>query len=302
MRGMTNNSSNINPNSSVSPNNSATPASSSSPSPSEPSPLRPRVLSIAGTDPTGGAGAQADLKSIMAAGGYGMSVITALVAQNTQGVREIHTPPLDFLRAQLDSVFDDVTVDTVKIGMLGDTETIQTIRDYLQNHQVTTVLDPVAVASSGDRLLTADAEDALRDFAAASSVVTPNLPELALLAKTELATSEQQAVDIAAKWAQETDTTVIVKLGHLDGPEAGNIAVSPAGKTHKVSSPRVETKNTHGTGCSLSSALATRLGAGDSLEDALDWSTKWLNEAIANADRLLVGKGHGPVDHSVRLF
>lgn len=296
MRGMTNNSPNINP------NNSATPASSSNPGPGDPSPLRPRVLSIAGTDPTGGAGAQADLKSIMAAGGYGMSVITALVAQNTQGVREIHTPPLDFLRAQLDSVFDDVTVDSVKIGMLGDTETIQTIRDYLQNHQVTTVLDPVAVASSGDRLLTADAEDALRDFAAASSVVTPNLPELALLTKTDLATSEQEAVDIAAKWAQETDTTVIVKLGHLAGPEAGNIAVSPAGKTHKVSSPRVETKNTHGTGCSLSSALATRLGAGDSLEDALDWSTKWLNEAIANADRLLVGKGHGPVDHSVRLF
>ena len=284
---MTNNSPDINPSNS---------------SPSEPSPLRPRVLSIAGTDPTGGAGAQADLKSIMAAGGYGMSVITALVAQNTQGVREIHTPPLDFLRAQLDSVFDDVTVDAVKIGMLGGTETIQTIRDYLQNHQVTTVLDPVAVASSGDRLLTADAEDALRDFAAASSVVTPNLPELALLTKTELATSEQQAVEIAAKWARETDTTVIVKSGHLDGPEAGNIAVSPAGKTHKVSSPRVETKNTHGTGCSLSSALATRLGAGDSLEDALDWSTKWLNEAIANADRLLVGKGHGPVDHSVRLF
>lgn len=284
---MTNNSPDINP---------------SNPNPSNPSPLRPRVLSIAGTDPTGGAGAQADLKSIMAAGGYGMSVITALVAQNTQGVREIHTPPLDFLRAQLDSVFDDVTVDAVKIGMLGDTEAIQTIRDYLQKHQVTTVLDPVAVASSGDRLLTADAEDALRDFAAASSVVTPNLPELALLTKTDLATSEQEAVDIAAKWAQETDTTVIVKLGHLAGPEAGNIAVSPAGKTHKVSSPRVETKNTHGTGCSLSSALATRLGAGDSLEDALDWSTKWLNEAIANADRLLVGKGHGPVDHSVRLF
>lgn len=265
-------------------------------------PLRPRVLSIAGTDPTGGAGAQADLKSIMAAGGYGMSVITALVAQNTQGVREIHTPPLDFLRAQLDSVFDDVTVDAVKIGMLGDTQTIQTVRDYLQNHQVTTVLDPVAVASSGDRLLTADAEDALRDFAAASSVVTPNLPELALLTKTDIASSEQDAVDIAAKWAQETDTTVIVKLGHLAGPEAGNIAVSPNGQTHKVSSPRVETKNTHGTGCSLSSALATRLGAGDSLEDALEWSTKWLNEAIANADKLLVGQGHGPVDHSVRLF
>ena len=278
--------SNINPNTNSNPNQ----------------PLRPRVLSIAGTDPTGGAGAQADLKSIMAAGGYGMSVITALVAQNTQGVREIHTPPLDFLRAQLDSVFDDVTVDAVKIGMLGDTQTIQTVRDYLQNLQVTTVLDPVAVASSGDRLLTADAEDALRDFAAASSVVTPNLPELALLTKTDIASSEQDAVDIAAKWARETDTTVIVKLGHLAGPEAGNIAVSPNGQTHKVSSPRVETKNTHGTGCSLSSALATRLGAGDSLEDALEWSTKWLNEAIANADKLLVGQGHGPVDHSVRLF
>lgn len=284
----TNNStnSNINPNPNINPSQ----------------PLRPRVLSIAGTDPTGGAGAQADLKSIMAAGGYGMSVITALVAQNTQGVREIHTPPLDFLRAQLDSVFDDVTVDAVKIGMLGDTQTIQTVRDYLQNHQVTTVLDPVAVASSGDRLLTADAEDALRDFAAASSVVTPNLPELALLTKTDIASSEQDAVDIAAKWALETDTTVIVKLGHLAGPEAGNIAVAPNGQTHKVSSPRVETKNTHGTGCSLSSALATRLGAGDSLEDALEWSTKWLNEAIANADKLLVGQGHGPVDHSVRLF
>ena len=267
-----------------------------------PSPLRPRVLSIAGTDPTGGAGIQADLKSIAAAGGYGMSVITALVAQNTQGVRNIHTPPLDFLRAQLDSVFDDVTVDAVKIGMLGDIDTIQAVRDYLQSHQVTTVLDPVAVASSGDRLLTADAEDALRDFAAASSVVTPNLPELALLTKTKIASSEQEAVDIARTWAKETDTTVIVKLGHLAGPEAGNIAVAPSGETHKVSSPRVETKNTHGTGCSLSSALATRLGAGDSLEDALDWSTKWLNEAIANADRLLVGKGHGPVDHSVRLF
>lgn len=267
-----------------------------------PSPLRPRVLSIAGTDPTGGAGAQADLKSIMAAGGYGMSVITALVAQNTQGVRDIHTPPLEFLRAQLDSVFDDVTVDAVKIGMLGDTDTIQAVRDYLQSHQVTTVLDPVAVASSGDRLLTADAEDALRDFAAASSVVTPNLPELALLTKTKIASSEQEAVDIAGTWAKETNTTVIVKLGHLAGPEAGNIAVAPSGETHKVSSPRVGTKNTHGTGCSLSSALATRLGAGDSLEDALDWSTKWLNEAIANADRLLVGKGHGPVDHSVRLF
>ena len=143
----------------------------------------PRVLSIAGTDPTGGAGIQADLKSIAAAGGYGMCVTTALVAQNTQGVREIHTPPQSFLRAQLDAVFDDVEVDAVKIGMLGDVETTRTVADYLAAHPVpVVVVDPVMVATSGDRLLSADAEEALRQLVRDhATVVTPNLPELAVL-------------------------------------------------------------------------------------------------------------------------
>lgn len=278
----------------------SSPNSPHSPRPSRPS--RPRVLSIAGTDPTGGAGAQADLKSIMAAGGYGMSVITALVAQNTQGVRSIHTPPQDFLRDQLDCVFSDVHVDATKIGMLGDATTIRTVRTFLEQHPVPVlVIDPVTIASSGDRLLEPEAEDELRAFAHLATVLTPNIPELALMTETPEATSVEEAVGVAKKWAKETNATVIVKMGHLTGPEAGNIAVWPDGRTHAVSSPRIETKNTHGTGCSLSSALATRLGAGESIDEALEWTTRWLNAAIRAADDLQVGEGHGPVDHGVWL-
>ena len=142
----------------------------------------PRVLSIAGTDPTGGAGVQADLKSIGAAGGYGMAVVTALVAQNTQGVREIHTPPQSFLDAQLQSVFDDVQVDAIKIGMLGDVETTETVANWLLRVGVpVVVLDPVMVATSGDRMLSEEAEQAVRELTRLATVVTPNLPELAML-------------------------------------------------------------------------------------------------------------------------
>ena len=278
----------------------SSPNSPHSPRPSRPS--RPRVLSIAGTDPTGGAGAQADLKSIMAAGGYGMSVITALVAQNTQGVRSIHTPPQDFLRDQLDCVFSDVHVDATKIGMLGDATTIRTVRTFLEQHPVPVlVIDPVTIASSGDRLLEPEAEDELRAFAHLATVLTPNIPELALMTKTLEATSVEEAVGVAKKWAEETNATVIVKMGHLTGPEAGNVAVMPDGRTHAVQAERVETKNTHGTGCSLSSALATRLGAGEAIDEALKWTTRWLNAAIRAADDLQVGEGHGPVDHGVWL-
>lgn len=265
-------------------------------------PSRPRVLSIAGTDPTGGAGAQADLKSIMAAGGYGMSVITALVAQNTQGVRSIHTPPQSVLQDQLECVFGDVQVDATKIGMLGDATTIRTVRTFLEQHPVPVlVIDPVTIASSGDRLLEPEAEDELREFAHFATVLTPNIPELALMTETPEATSAEEAVGVAKKWAEETNATVIVKMGHLTGPEAGNVAVMPDGRTHAVQAERVDTKNTHGTGCSLSSALATRLGAGESIDEALEWTTRWLNAAIRAADNLHVGAGHGPVDHSVRI-
>lgn len=261
-------------------------------------PSRPRVLSIAGTDPTGGAGIQADLKSIGAAGGYGMSVITALVAQNTHGVRSVHTPPSDFLQEQLVAVFDDVTVDAVKIGMLGSVETVNLIDTWLTRHPVpVTVLDPVMIATSGDRLLAAEAEAAITQLARRVDVVTPNLKELAVLCGTDIAADLPAAIQDAKEFAADTDTVVIVKGGHLRGPAADNAVVSPDGTVHHVASPRIDTHNTHGTGCSLSAALATRLAGGDDMTAALSWATTWLNGAIRHADALQVGHGNGPVDH-----
>lgn len=283
----------------------------------------PRVLSIAGTDPSGGAGIQADLKSITASGGYGMCVTTSLVAQNTCGVREVFTPPLEFLTAQLAAVFDDVTVDAVKIGMLGDADTIRTVRTWLSEHPVpVVVLDPVMIASSGDRLLQAEAEQALRDLVPLVDVITPNIPELAVLCEKEPAQTFDEAHEQAANLAAATGTTVIVKGGHLCGQDAGNTAVFPDGTCAHVRTPRLESRNTHGTGCSLSSSLATRLGVellqhaeaaepaadqkntltSDDTHRALQWSTRWLHESIAAGAGLQVGsgEGHGPVDHAAR--
>ena len=263
----------------------------------------PRVLSIAGTDPTGGAGIQADLKSIAAAGGYGMCVTTALVAQNTQGVREIHTPPQSFLRAQLDAVFDDIEVDAVKIGMLGDVETTRTVADYLAAHPVpVVVVDPVMVATSGDRLLSADAEEALRQLVRDhATVVTPNLPELAVLTGQPEPESFEAAVALGRRYAAEADVSVLVKGGHLRGDRASNALVTPGGEAHVAEVPRVDTKNTHGTGCSLSAALATRMVLTDA-NAAATWASEWLHEAIAHADELNVGRGNGPVHHFHRLY
>ena len=281
----------------------------------------PRVLSIAGTDPSGGAGIQADLKSIAASGGYGMCVTTSLVAQNTCGVREVFTPPLEFLTAQLAAVFDDVTVDAVKIGMLGDADTIRTVRTWLSEHPVpVVVLDPVMIASSGDRLLQAEAEQALRDLVPLVDVITPNIPELAVLCEKEPAQTFDEAHEQAANLAAATGTTVIVKGGHLCGQDAGNTAVFPDGTCAHVRTPRLDSRNTHGTGCSLSSSLATRLGVellqhteaaehaadqqltSEDTHRALQWSTRWLHESIAAGAGLQVGsgEGHGPVDHAAR--
>ena len=281
----------------------------------------PRVLSIAGTDPSGGAGIQADLKSITASGGYGMCVTTSLVAQNTCGVREVFTPPLEFLTAQLAAVFDDVTVDAVKIGMLGDADTIRTVRTWLSEHPVpVVVLDPVMIASSGDRLLQAEAEQALRDLVPLVDVITPNIPELAVLCQKEPAQTFDEAHEQAANLAAATGTTVIVKGGHLCGQDAGNTAVFPDGTCAHVRTPRLDSRNTHGTGCSLSSSLATRLSVellqhteaaehtvdqqltSEDTHRALQWSTRWLHESIAAGAGLQVGsgEGHGPVDHAAR--
>lgn len=297
------------------------------------SPTIPHVLSIAGTDPSGGAGTAADVKSISAAGGYGMAVVTSLVAQNTHGVRAIHTPPVEFFREQLAAMADDVYLDAIKIGMVGTQEYLAALVEWLRDAAPRApwiVVDPVMVASSGDSLAQGRSDSSLAALIAAADVVTPNIPELAVLAGLpEISggagsTSEpREATDLREALAQGKavaaafDTTVVVKTGHLSGADAGNTAVFPDGTSHHAASRRVETTATHGTGCSLSSALAARLAAqpagaqaSSAVSQALDWATEWLHGAIAAGEWLGVGRalpaadagiGHGPVDHFWRL-
>ncbi|MDW4571552.1 bifunctional hydroxymethylpyrimidine kinase/phosphomethylpyrimidine kinase [Microbacterium sp. M3] len=258
----------------------------------------PRVLSIAGTDPTGGAGVQADLKSIGALGGYGMAVVTALVAQNTRGVRELHVPPVAFLVSQLEAVSDDVEIDAVKIGMLQSADIIAAVRDWLGRvRPPVVVLDPVMVATSGDRLLDPAAEDALRRLTGEVDLVTPNLAELAVLAGRARATTWAQAVEDARSLAAETGTTVLLKGGHLAGADCPDAIVTPGGGVREIAGARVATRNNHGTGCSLSSAMATLGAGGATWPQALDRAKTWLTGALEHADALRVGEGNGPIDH-----
>ena len=264
----------------------------------------PRVLSIAGTDPTGGAGLQADLKSIAAAGGYGMAVVTALVAQNTCGVRSVHTPPLSFLQEQLDAVTDDVVIDAVKIGMLGDTAITQLIGEWLQQVKPpVVVLDPVVVATSGDRLLTAEAEEAVRGLVATVgdvadlAVVTPNVPELAVLVGQDRAESLGEALVQGERVLATTQAAVLVKGGHLESETMTDTLLQRDADAATFTHPHVATSNTHGTGCSLSSGLATRIAQSGDVVRATQLTTDWLYGAIFHSDLLEVGKGHGPVFH-----
>lgn len=271
------------------------------PAPVTLSPSVPRVLSIAGTDPTGGAGTAADLKSITAAGGFGMAAVTAVVAQNTHGVSDIHVPPATFLAAQLRAVSDDVELEAVKTGMLGTAAIIDTVAAWLSAHPPRVlVVDPVMVATSGDKLLEPEAEQAMIRFCALATVVTPNLDELAVLTGEPPAHDEEEALAQAARWAEATGVAVVVKTGHLDGREVTNTWIGADGTRHPVHSTRVDTTSTHGTGCSLAAALATRLGAGEDPATALAWVTDWLHEAIVHGAALQVGSGNGPVDHAHR--
>src|SRR6478672_9153771 len=196
-----------------------------------PAPPRiPRVLAIAGSDPSGGAGIQADLKSIAANGGYGMAAITALTAQNTQGVRAVHVPPAAFLTAQLEAISDDICIDAVKIGMLGDAAVIDAVRSWLEKvRPAVVVLDPVMVATSGDRLLQESAEAALRELLPLAHLITPNLPELAMLVGEEPAADWETALDQGRRLADCTGATVLVKGGHLAGDGCPDALVNTAG-------------------------------------------------------------------------
>jgi hydroxymethylpyrimidine/phosphomethylpyrimidine kinase len=269
-----------------------------------------RVLSIAGTDPTGGAGIQADLKSIAANGGYGMAVVTALVAQNTHGVRSVHVPPVAFLTEQLRAVSDDVQIDAVKIGMLADAPVIRAVSDWLREvAPPVVVLDPVMIATSGDRLLDEDAETALRDLLALVHIVTPNIPELAILAGEPAATTWPEVIRQAQRVAAAHGVLVLAKGGHLTG-DAVPDALVDAVTVRQFPGVRIDTVNTHGTGCSFSSAVATRIAgrSGTQAASLADWadavaeSKRWLTESIAHADDLAVGSGHGPISHFAGLW
>jgi hydroxymethylpyrimidine kinase/phosphomethylpyrimidine kinase len=266
----------------------------------------PRVLSIAGTDPTGGAGIQADLKSIAANGGYGMAVVTALVAQNTRGVRSVHVPPVAFLTEQLDAVSDDVEIDAVKIGMLADVQVIGAVREWLLRvRPAIVVLDPVMVATSGDRLLRADAEGALRELARLAHVVTPNIPELAILADEPEATDWKETLDQAARVSARLGVFVLAKGGHLDQSTAPDALVDATGFELRVTTfdaVRIATTNTHGTGCSLSAALATTLVSSPDPAHAVGEVKRWLSESIRGGSDLDVGGGNGPIHHFAGMW
>jgi hydroxymethylpyrimidine kinase/phosphomethylpyrimidine kinase len=265
------------------------------------------VLSVAGTDPSGGAGIQADLKSIAAHGGYGMAVVTALVAQNTHGVRSIHQPPPEFLHEQLVAVSDDVHVDAVKIGMLGDAATVEVVDDWLPAVAgAVVVLDPVMVATSGHRLLDADAEKAVRELVPRADLVTPNLPELAVLLDEPVADGWPDALDQARELSRRTGAVVLAKGGHLADGACPDALVDEHGRVPggvvEVPGARVETPHTHGTGCSMSSAMATRLARTGDWAGSLRIVKAWLHDSLVHAAELEVGTGRGPIHHFHALW
>lgn len=262
----------------------------------------PNTLSIAGSDPSGGAGIQADLKAISANGGYGMAAITALTAQNTQGVRAVTLTAPDMVAAQIAAIRDDIRIDAVKIGMLGSAEIIEAVVDALSGLDAPVVLDPVMVAKGGDRLLAPDAVTALRDrLVPLASVLTPNLPEAADLLATDAANTRPD-MEMQAKALLATGpSAVLLKGGHLSGADSPDLLMTREG-AHWLEGARHASRNTHGTGCTLSSALATQMGAGLPLPRAVARAKAYVTAAIARSDTLTVGSGHGPVHHFHAVF
>jgi hydroxymethylpyrimidine/phosphomethylpyrimidine kinase len=258
----------------------------------------PIALTIAGSDSSGGAGIQADLKTFAALGVYGASVITALTAQNTTGVTGIHQVPADFVTAQIDAVFGDLAVKAVKIGMVAQLATIDAIVTGLTRWSPKhVVLDPVMVATSGDRLLPADAVEALRaKLIPRAALITPNLPEAAALLDEPIASGEAAIESQGRRLLALGCPAVLIKGGHGQGTESIDYLIRGSGIV-ALSAPRIATRNTHGTGCSLSSAIAAGLARGEDLDTAVRAAKTWLSAAIAAADRLGVGHGHGPIHH-----
>ncbi|MDC7786635.1 bifunctional hydroxymethylpyrimidine kinase/phosphomethylpyrimidine kinase [Rhodoplanes sp. TEM] len=261
------------------------------------------AVTIAGSDSSGGAGIQADLKTFSALGVYGASVIAALTAQNTRGVTAIHDVPPDFIAAQIDAVFSDLSVDAVKIGMLSVPAAITAVADGLARHRARNiVLDPVMISTSGARLLAPEAVDTLiRLLLPAADLITPNLPEAAALLDAAVATTEAEMRGQGEALLARGARAVLIKGGHSEGPESVDLLVTPAGVA-RFTAPRVTTKNTHGTGCTLSSAVAAGLAHGLPLAAAVGDAKAYVAAAIAAADRLTIGTGFGPVHHFHRWW
>jgi hydroxymethylpyrimidine/phosphomethylpyrimidine kinase len=258
----------------------------------------PRVLSIAGSDSGGGAGIQADLKTFSALGCYGMTAITALTAQNTQGVRGIHGVPPEFLAAQLDAVLEDIGADAVKIGMLHAPEIVRVVAQAIRKYKLKqVVLDPVMVATSGDRLIAEETVAVLvKELFPLATVVTPNLDEAELLLGHKIGgipALEGAARELQALGAQG----VLLKGGHLKGDEVVDLLLQGDRAPLRLASPRIASKNVHGTGCTLSSAIAAQLALGHGLEDAVRLARAYILGAIAAGADVHTGRGHGPLNH-----
>jgi hydroxymethylpyrimidine/phosphomethylpyrimidine kinase len=258
-----------------------------------------KVLTIAGSDSGGGAGIQADLKTFSAIGCYGMSVITALTAQNTQGVKAIHAVPPAFAVEQIEAVLSDIGADAIKIGMLYSAELIETVAQALKKHGARKiVLDPVMVAQSGDKLLQDDAIEAIKThLMPLADVVTPNIPEAAVLCGMQLTqwSDIESAAETLAKYGSRS---ILIKGGHGDERKSTDLLfLAGEGRFVSLETDRIETRNNHGTGCTLSSAIASYMAKGSDVEEAVQKAKTFMNHSIAAGAAYTIGHGHGPVHH-----
>ncbi|EJP6473863.1 bifunctional hydroxymethylpyrimidine kinase/phosphomethylpyrimidine kinase [Clostridium botulinum] len=257
-----------------------------------------KVLTIAGSDSSGGAGIQADIKTMSSLGIYAMSIITAVTAQNSIGVQYVHEVPKNMVEAQIKSIFDDISVDAIKIGMLSNSETIKSIKMYLEKYKAKNiVLDPVMVSKSGYFLLKPEAVDGLKNLISISYIITPNIPEAEVLSGIKI-NSEDDMKKSATIIQSLGAKNVLVKGGHRCN-DANDILLFKD-KFITIPGSRIETKNTHGTGCTLSSAIASYLAKGFNIEDSVSLSKEYITRAIENS--FSIGKGVGPVGHFINLY
>lgn len=257
------------------------------------------VLTIAGSDSGGGAGIQADIKAISAMGCYAASAITAITVQNTLGVQAVHPVPLDILRGQIDAVLSDIGADAIKIGMLHSSEVVNLVAEMIEKYQLRNiVLDPVMVSTSGHRLIEEDAVEVIKTrLMPLARVITPNVPEAEILAGCKIA-GEDEFEAIARRLSDNGNVSVLMKAGHLSGDSLVDYFYNAEDDSMtKLQSKRVQTRNTHGTGCTLSSAFAASLAKGENLTDAAILAKRYIEQAIISGAEYEIGKGHGPVNH-----